>query len=432
MRRVLGFAVLLVGTACGPSPRAPIPPGQDYVAPPFRTQGIRAEEGRQLESAWRAVLAGRSREAETSYRKVLGLHPGLIAAETGLAYARLRGGQYRDSREAFASVLARRPDDFAALVGAASVALCLGDSEDALRLYRSAQVARPQDPVVRRRLPEVKLQVTERRVSGARAALASGNSDKAADEYRAALDAAPELSALRLELADLLVTRGDAAGAAAVLAKDPVGDRQVLLRLGELLSEQKDYAGAIEAYRRILSHDPKDTEAQQRALEARGALELSAMPEEFQRIPAAQRINRADLAALVSSRVSALGRAQGTEPEVAVDIAGSWARDHILKALSFDIMPVYPNHTFQPGAVVRRGDLARAVARVLDLLRWPVSPAPPISDMTRNNLLYESAGRAVSAGLLDLTAARAFEPWRPVSGREAMDVIDALARLVGP
>jgi tetratricopeptide (TPR) repeat protein len=308
----------------------------------------------------------------------------------------------------------------------------LGDPEDALKLYRAAQAVRPEDPVVRRRLPEVKLQVTERRVSGARAALAAGDSDKAAEEYRAALEAAPELSALRLELADLLVTLGDSAGAAAVLAEDPVGDRQVLLRLGDLRSEQRDYAGAIEAYRRILGRDPKDTEAQRRALDARGALDLSAMPEEFQRIPAAQRITRADLAALVSTRVSALGRVHGTEPEVAVDIAGSWARDHILRALSFDIMPVYPNHTFQPGATVRRGDLARAVARVLDLLRWPASPTPLISDMTRNNLLYESAGRAVSAGLMDLTAARAFEPWRPVSGREAMDVIDALARLVGP
>ncbi len=377
-------------------------------------------------------MAGRSREAEGIYRKVLASHPGLIEGEAGLAYARLREGQFRESAAGFLSVLARRPDDFPALIGAASAALRLGDPEGALRLYHEAQVVRPEDAIVRRRLPEVKLQVTERRVTAARGAVAAGNGDKAVDEYRAALEAAPELSALRLELAELLVTRGDSAGAVAVLGQDPVGDRQVLLRLGELLSEQRNYAGALEAYRRILGRDPKDSEAQRRALETRGALDLSTMPEEFQRIPAAPRITRADLAALVSVRVTALVRARSTEPEVAVDIAGSWARDHILKALSFDILPVYPNHTFQPGATVRRGDLARAVARVLDLLRWPAAPAPSIGDMTRNNVLYESAGRAVSAGLMDLTAAGAFEPWRPVSGREALDVIEALARLVGP
>ena len=31
-------------------------------------------------------------------------------------------------------------------------------------------------------------------------------------------------------------------------------------------------------------------------------------------------------------------------------------------------MEVYPNHTFQPDAVVRRADLARAVSRVLELV----------------------------------------------------------------
>ena len=41
-------------------------------------------------------------------------------------------------------------------------------------------------------------------------------------------------------------------------------------------------------------------------------------------------------------------------------------------------MAVYPNHTFQPGAVVRRGDLARAVQRVLDLLSYPQAPAPAL------------------------------------------------------
>jgi hypothetical protein len=33
---------------------------------------------------------------------------------------------------------------------------------------------------------------------------------------------------------------------------------------------------------------------------------------------------------------------------------------------------------------------------------------------------------------MDVTPSGAFEPWRPVSGREAADVVDALARLTGP
>jgi hypothetical protein len=68
---------------------------------------------------------------------------------------------------------------------------------------------------------------------------------------------------------------------------------------------------------------------------------------------------------------------------------------------------------------------------VLDLLQYPAGPAATLTDMNPGNLLYYPAARAVGAGLMDLTADGAFEPWRPVSGREATDVIENLVRLVG-
>jgi tetratricopeptide (TPR) repeat protein len=285
---------------------------------------------------------------------------------------------------------------------------------------------------VTRRLAELKLQVTERRVAAARSALERGDAGAAREEFRRALEVAPEVGALRVDYANLLVEQGDVAAAVEALRADPIGDRQVLMRLGELLSEQNDAAGALEAYRRVLQRDPKDGEAQQRALAMRDALALAGLPAEYRRIAQASRITRADLAALVMVKIPALKRAETQDPEVAVDISGSWAREYILSALSLGLVDVYPNHTFQPAATVRRGDLARAVARVLELSRQPAAPAPPISDMSRNNLFYDAASRAVGAGLMDLTPGGAFEAWRPVSGSDAGDVLDALARLVGP
>jgi hypothetical protein len=120
------------------------------------------------------------------------------------------------------------------------------------------------------------------------------------------------------------------------------------------------------------------------------------------------------------------------EPEVAVDISGSWAREHIIKVLTYRVMDVYPNHTFQPGAMVRRGDLAQSVGAVLNLLNWPAGAAPTFTDMSRSHLFHEGASRAVAAGLMDVTGSGAFEAWRPVTGREAIDVVEALVRLVGP
>jgi tetratricopeptide (TPR) repeat protein len=432
MRRRLALAVALLAAACGPAPRGPVAPDEDYVRPAAAPGEVSREELRDLEAAWRKVLAGRTAEAETVYRRLLGRHPGLIPAEAGLAYAELRGGRLLRASEDFAAVLNRRPEDFPSLVGAASAASRRGDVDAALDLYRRASAVRAEDPTTRRRLAQVKLQVTEKHVAAGREARAQGDQGAAAEEFRRALDAAPELAGLRVELATALVAQDDLPGAAEVLRADPTGDRLVLLKLGEVLGLRKDYGGALDVYRQVLSANPQDPDAKRRVLEAREALDMSSMPEEFQRIPSAPRITRADLAALLSTRVTALGRLDPRVPEVAVDISGSWARDHILKALSFELLPLYPNHTFQPGATVRRGDLARAVGRILDLLRWPSAPVPDITDMTRNNVYYDGASRAVSAGIMDLTPAGAFEAWRPVSGRDALDVIDGLARLVGP
>jgi tetratricopeptide (TPR) repeat protein len=279
---------------------------------------------------------------------------------------------------------------------------------------------------------EVRVQVTERRVAAARAAREEGRQDEAVETYRRALADAPEVPELRLELAETLAARGESSEAQAVLIADPSGDRRVQLRLGELLAAAGEYDRALATYRKMLERDPRDEEARQKARQVYEDWELQQMPEEYRRIRTAPTITRADLAALMAVKVTALARVAGGEPRVAVDISGSWARAHIIKALALDLMSVYPNHTFQPAATVRRGDLARAVQKVLDLLRHPSGSAPSITDMSSSNLFHYPAARAVAAGLMDLTPEGAFQAWRPVSGPEATAVVEGLVRLVGP
>lgn len=427
----LSLVAAALAWACARPGPPRIPEGEDYLQPTPRAGEARAEEAPRLESAWRELLAGQTAAAERDYRRLLQHNPELFAAEVGIAYVRLREGRLQDASSAFASLLARRPDDVSALIGAASVAARLGDAEAALGFYRRVLALRPE-AVPRGRLADMKLQTAEKRLAAGRAALAEGDKDRALGEYQAALAAAPEVAGLRLEVASLLADRGDLAEAAAVLAADPGEDRQVLLRLGEVLGELDEYPRAVETYRRLLARDPKDDEAQRRLLAVRDRLTLSEMPEEYRRIAEAPRVTRADLAALVSVRVTALARVARGDSVVAIDVSGSWAREHILKVLALGIMDVYPNHTFQPAATVRRGDLAQVVGRILKLLNWPAGPTPAIADMSRSHLLYAPAARTVAAGLMDLSPSGAFEPWRPVSGREAQDVIDGLSRLVGP
>jgi hypothetical protein len=237
---------------------------------------------------------------------------------------------------------------------------------------------------------------------------------------------------MRLALADLLVERGDTAGGVEVLRGDPTGDREVDLRLGELLLSRGDYDEARSLYQELLAADSGDDEARRGLRTAQEVLDVQSQPEEYRRIFSAAQVTRADLAALLAVKVTALGRLPPSEPRVAVDISGSWAAEEIATVVGLGIMDVYPNHTFQPRATVRRGELARALARVLARLDWRGPLGPPPSDMQPSHLDYEAARRVTGAGLTSLGAGGEFQPWRPVTGNEAGEAVERLARLVGP
>jgi tetratricopeptide (TPR) repeat protein len=269
-------------------------------------------------------------------------------------------------------------------------------------------------------------------MAAAQAAEGEGDLDKAAVEYQAALAVAPEVAGMRLALAELLVSRGDPAAAVKVLRDDPTGERDIHLRLGRILLGQGEYEEARAVYREILDRDPGDAEAREGLRTSQEALDFQSQPEEYRRIPSAAQATRADLAALLAVKVTALERLGMSEPRVAVDISGSWAAGHVATIVGLGIMDVYPNHTFQPRATVRRGELARALARVLVRLGWrgPSGPAP--SDMQRSHLDYDAVRQVTGAGLMSLGTGGEFQPWRPVTGREAAEAVEGLARLVGP
>jgi tetratricopeptide (TPR) repeat protein len=433
VRRLLGLlAVAFLAGACAKRVVPVLPEGEDYVQPSAAPGEVSASEAKQLQEAWTDVLAGDTASAARRYQKLLGRRPTLTPAQTGLAFARLRSGQAAAAAAGFAAVLERQPEYLPALVGAGSAASRRGDLPAALGLYRRAQAVAPADPLVRRRLAALKLQATERSIGLAQAAIERGDTAAAEREYGAALETAPEVAPVRLALADLVVARGDRPAAVALLEADPSGARQLALRRAALLVEEQEYARAEEVYRGLLARDPRDEAALAGVKAAREAGELAAMPPEYRAIPEAPRVTRADLAALIAVRVEALRRVSPGEPVVAVDIGGSWAREHVARVLALGIMEVYPNHTFQPGATVRRADLARAAGRTLDRLKWPRATAPAPNDMSPSHLDFGDVERALGAGLMELAPGGAFEPWRAVSGREAASVVDALARLVGP
>ncbi len=416
--------------ACGPRVATPQVDDSDYVFPEIRRGEMSSREEKTLRQAWNEILAGQTARAEQSVGKLAASRPDLAPARVVLGFAALRANRLKDSAAIFGSVISAQPNDVAALVGLASVKRKQGLLDQALPLYLKAERLRPKDAALSRRASEVKLAVAEAAIAQAGALSAEGKKAEAIVMLQRAIEVAPELSPVRLELADLLVESGRRTEALSVLGAAQDADRNIALRIASIRFEDGDLDGAEVALRRGLRDVAEDTEGAALLARIRDRRASLALPEPLRAIGDAPRITRAELAALVVERVEALkSRPPAARNEVASDLSRTWARPQVLRALELGLMDVYPNHTFQPSGVVRRGELAVVAARVLDLVGWGRSNGAAPKDMSPSHLQYSSVVRVVGAGVMQNAPSGAFEPWRMVTGAEAKTVVEALTRL---
>ena len=103
------------------------------------------------------------------------------------------------------------------------------------------------------------------------------------------------------------------------------------------------------------------------------------------------------------------------------------------------VMEQFANHAFQPRTVVRRSDLAVAVARLLRAVAaqhptqaksWDTARLK-FTDLPPSHIAYPAASAAVAAGVMTTVADNAFQPSRPVSGAETLEAIAKLESLAG-
>ena len=217
---------------------------------------------------------------------------------------------------------------------------------------------------------------------------------------------------------------------------DPA-DTRALALVAEIHEANKDWTKAADAYTALNTVEPSDaTAAKIDAMREKAAFD--SMPAEYRTIDTAQSITRAQLAALLGVKLEALlRRARAGNPVVLTDVRAHWASPWIMAVTRAGVMDAFPNHTFQPGNGVRRGDLAQAVSRVLTLIaaekprlaaRWR-DPRPHFSDVSPSNLSYPAVARSVSAGVMAPLDGESFQVTRPVTGPEALDAVAKLEAL---
>lgn len=409
----------------------------DFLFPSVPQGAWGAETVALHERGWRFLQGGEVRDAERAFRRALQLTPPFYPAETGLGYVRLAERSYAAALAEFDRALRRAEDYVPALVGRGDALLGVSRPREALESFKNAIALDPSLAEVRRRADVVSLRLQQDALAAARRAVESGDYEGARQAYLRAIDGSPDSAFLYRDVAAVERLRGNAHAALQHLRKAvdlDAGDARSWIQIGELLEEQKDFDGAAAAYLRAAQLEP-GAAADVRLERVRGRAVLARLPAAYQHIPASSQITRGDLAALVGIRLEPLlQRAPAREAVVITDVRGHWAAFWIQAVIRAGVMEVYPNHEFQPEGPVRRADLAVVASRMLQIVgagqprayqEWQRG-RPGISDVPAGNVYYAAVALVVTAAVMPLVEGDAFQPARPMSGAEALDVLGRL------
>jgi tetratricopeptide (TPR) repeat protein len=405
--------------------------------------GLSASQKTKFEQGWTSLREGDLGLAARNLEDLSKRYQDSVEINTALAYLSLRLGRSHEAEQTFQTVLRERPRFGPAESGYLLVALSERDEEKALDRLARLERDYPQHELVDRYGTTLRVNVAESRLRSARELVSAGRFDKAAEAYMRALEVAPEAGALFLEAAqaELKASYPERALVHARRATElEPSSADAYAVLAEACYSRDDLPGAVQALRSAVALQPGDEAMHARLQTMEAELAEKTLPSEYGAIADADRLTRAELAALlyVAER-GAFDRAPNKASVIATDISDSWAAEYIRRTVGAGVLEVYPNHLFQPKAFVSRMDLARALAETLDVLAPDVYSARRASalseefpDLPRENVNYSAAALAVSLGLLKRDESGAFEPQRIVTGAEAVAAVSALGLHMTP
>lgn len=448
MMRPLLWSTLLALTvmvaACGPKV-VPLPPTGPDRFPTFVKPAIVAADGAAgaaVDRAWRFLQAGEFKGADRELAAALKLQPGSLPAQTTAAYLLLARNDATGAVAQFGRLADAHPTDLAALVGRGLALEADGHAAEAAQALRAALAVDGSLTDIARRVDVLTLRGLQEQLAAASAAAKAGDVDGAMRAYRMAIAASPDSAFLYRELGRLELQQGAVPAAVdhATRAHDlDATDVGALVLLGDAQAQQDNLAAALDAYARALEieFDPA-VDARRVALRAR--LDRAAMPEQYRAIDNAPQVTRADLAALIGVRLApVLQAAPAVDVGLLTDVRGQWAERWIGPVARAGIIEALPNHTFQPRGVVRRVDLAQAMAKLLTLVAaskpavgqgWS-SARGRFSDLGTGHIAYAAASMSVAAGVMRPTEEGAFQPTRVVSGADAIAAVERVRALAG-
>jgi tetratricopeptide (TPR) repeat protein len=446
-RRAVPLLTAVLITACAPKPPKTVAAGAPHVAD-YPTLEIPAnlsvaqDVRDRHDLAWQQLQAGDLRNANRTFSDALRRSSTFYPAETGLGFVALAGKDFKQAVSRFTSALSKNDRYLPAWLGQVDAQLGLGHDTEAIAAIERVLELDPKRDAIRSRLELLRFKEVQTLISSGRRARQAGRLDEAEGVLERALTLSPSSAVILRELATVELAR-DSLDAAEEHIRRALeldeNDAEAHATLGAILEKRERFRDAAAAYSRAAAIDPRPV-WKERSAALREKANAAAIPAEFRDLPSAPSVSRAQVAALIGTRLEVLiDRAPKRAAAVATDVRDHWAEPWILPVTQAGIMEILPNHTFQPASTVRRADLARVVTELLsivaadrqiDLARWKAA-RPKFADLPASNLFYNAAALAVASGTMDTREGDRFLPTRPVSGAELVAAIDRIEQLAG-
>jgi tetratricopeptide (TPR) repeat protein len=381
-----------------------------------------------------AYLKGDQLKARLKFKNVLRKNQDNYAAYLAMAYTYIAENDLDHAERYIRTSLDKNPDY---VQGHSSLAFVLEQKaqfEEALMQWEEVKRVNPDYPGIDQAEKILRLKATEQLMTHAKE-VSGSNPDEAIKLYARAQTIAPEVTQIFLEIAMIQLRKGSCNEALANLEKSGEtvpDDPEMQYAYGECLSEAREYDKALAAYQKAQQLKP-DPNTEARIADTQKILAFNAMPQEYQDIGQTSELNRAQLAALIFTNLKFLEKYGTSNSVIIVDVFDHWAKNYIRKAVDTGMMEVFPNRTFQPSRLITKIELARAAARILEILESNEKKTIPysqtdlsIDDVPDGNIYHGMVMKTLQAGVLSLDTDGRFHMNRAVSGAEAQSVVNRL------
>lgn len=416
------------------------PPPSLYIEdlPQATVAELSLEERIITEEAWSNLKQGKGNKA----RKIISkLEPESSFYYVGLGYSYLLLKEFQASENSFKNALQDYPEMALIHIGLAQVYQEKGRENLAFAEYREVLKREPEHSWVKQEYEILKNKKTEEALNEAKASHSEGDTERSKEAYNKALYYSPKNTESHLALAEIYIKENKLQNALTHLrtaSSNEPNNKEILKKYGEVLFQAERHTKSLEIYEKLQELEPQNEEIKGKIETLKNRLGIFELPSQYNSIVSREAVSREEIAALLSVKFKEILGEPSSQPPIIIDIATSWASKFILLITSFEIMEVYPNHTFVPKKIVKRAETAKILLQLINYLKEKgyrfIQQIPPekiqLSDVSQDNFYYRSIIQMVSYDIMDLSPERSFKPDLPVSGAESTKLLNIILTLI--